>query len=543
KLKIGTKYMPTKNNQKRLLVLLILDGWGIAPPSKGNAITLAKTPTMDKLFKKYPHCKLSAYDGFVGLPEGQDGNSEAGHMNLGAGRIIEQDALIINRSIDDGTFFKNPALFDAIRHAENNKSNLHLMGLLSGCQSPHSSPKHFYALLKLIRENFTGNVFLHLFTDGMDAPQYESVKLIEKMQENLRENERIVSISGRFYAMDRKKSWERTEKVYNAITLCSGIMADDPINAITTAYNRGENDGFIKPTIIIPPVASKYFKGRRCEDLGNVGENDAIIFFNLRSDRARQLAKPFVQHNFNKMNKGAFIRRKVIKNLKFVAMTDFGPDLENILTAYPTKDIEKTLPMVLKDLKQLYIAETEKYAHMTYFFNGGYSKPVGEEDRIMVPSPDVKSYDETPCMSINKVVDNIKDKLKDNKYDFIAANFANPDMIGHTGNLKAGIEAIEAADKAINELTNAVLKKKGIIIITADHGNIEEMINLKTGEIDTKHSTNPVPFILAGNNLKIKKLRDGILGDVAPTILELLDIEKPKEMEGESLIKGAFKNI
>lgn len=528
--------MPIKNNPKRPLVLLILDGWGIAPPSKGNAITLAKTPTMDNLFKKYPHCKLSAHDGFAGLPAGQDGNSEAGHMNLGAGRIVEQDALIINKSIDDGTFYKNPAFFDAIRHAENNKANLHLIGLLSGYQSPHSSPKHLEALLKLTRDNFSGNVFLHLFTDGMDAPQYESLKLVEKLQKGLLENERVVSISGRFYAMDRKKSWGRTEKIYNAITLCSGIMADDPISAITTAYNRGENDAFIQPTVMIPPMKSECYKGRRCEDLGSVENNDSIIFFNLRSDRARQLAKPFVQNDFNKMNDGSFLRRKVLKNLKFVAMTDFGPDLDNILTAYPTKDIDKTLPMTLKDLKQLYIAETEKYAHITYFFNGGYSNSIGGEDRIMVPSPNVKSYDETPEMSIDKIVDVIKNKIKNDKYDFIAVNLANPDMVGHTGNLNAGIKAVEAADAAVNELVKAVLKKKGTMVITADHGNVEEMINLETGEIDTKHSTNLVPFILAGNKLKIKKMQDGILGDVAPTILDLMGIEKPKEMTGKSLI-------
>lgn len=520
---------------KSPLVLLILDGWGLAPPSKGNAITLAKTPTMTSLWKKYPHTTLKASGLNVGLPKSQTGNSEAGHINLGAGRLVLQDSVIIDKGIEDGTFFKNPAFIEAIRHSQRYHSNIHLMGLLSGYQSPHSSPNHLDALLKLVRDNFKGNVFLHLFTDGRDAPKYEGLRFLNKLLRKLRDNERIVTICGRFYAMDRKKAWDRIEQAYDAMTICGESVADGPIAAITQAYNRGESDEFIKPTVIVPSGKSKV-SAKVCQILGGISSNDSIIFFNLRSDRARELTKAFVQPNFNELNQGSFKRKKVLNNLRFIVMTDFGPDLGDILTAYPTKDIIQTLPMMLRNLKQLYISESEKYAHITYFFNGGYADPVGGEARIMVPSPDVKSYDEKPEMSILKVVEFIKKAVQNNKYDFITANFANPDMVGHTGNLKAGIKAVEAVDKALGMVIKEVMKVKGRIIVTADHGNIEEMINLKTGEIDTEHSDNPVPFILVDHFKAKKNLPEGILADVAPTILKVLDIEQPKEMNGKSLI-------
>ncbi len=520
--------MTIKNNPKRPIVLLILDGWGSAPHSRGNAITLAKTPTMDGLIKKYPYTELKASGLSVGLPKAQDGNSEAGHMNLGAGRVVSQDAVVINKSIEDGTFFKNPAFIDAIRHAENNKSNIHLVGLVSGYQSAHYFPEHLEALLKLCRDNFKGNVFLHLFTDGRDAPQYESMKWIDRIIKEIQYMGRIVTISGRFYAMDRKKKWERTEKVYNALVLGEGIEDRDPISAIRHAYNRGESDEFIQPTVIT-------FKNRDKKQKGLISDNDSIIYFNLRSDRARELTKTFVQKDFNKKNPGSFKRKKVLKNLKFIAMTDFGPDLDDILTAYPTKDLEDTLPMVLKDFKQLYISENEKYAHVTYFFNGGYVDSVGGEDRMMIPSPNVRSYDEKPEMSLFDVLKILRNEAI-YKYDFICVNFANPDMVAHTGNLKAGIKAVEFVDKAVSMLVKDVLKINGTVVITADHGNIEEMINLKTGEIDTKHSRNPVPFIIVNNSLKGIKLKKGVLGDVSPTILDIMKIKKPEEMTGKSLI-------
>lgn len=517
-----------QDNKKHPLVLLILDGWGIAPPSKGNAITLAKTPTMDGLMRKYPYAELKACGINVGLPKGQDGNSEAGHMNLGAGRIVSQDAVAINKSIEDGTFFKNPAFIYAIRHAENNKSNIHLMGLVSGYQSAHCFPEHLEALLKLCRDNFKGRVFLHLFTDGRDAPQYESVKWVDKITKEIHYLEKIVTISGRFYAMDRKKKWDRIEKVYNALVLGVGIEDKDTLSAISHAYNRGESDEFIQPAII----ASKDENGKQ---KGLISDNDSIIYFNLRSDRARELTKAFVQKDFNKKNPCSFKRKKILKNIKFIAMTDFGPDLDDILTAFPAKDLQDTLPMVLKDFKQLYISENEKYAHVTYFFNGGYADPIGGEDRIMVPSPNIISYDEKPEMSLFEILKILRNEAI-HKYDFICVNFANPDMVGHTGNLDAGIKAVEFVDEAVKLLVGDVLKMKGTVLITADHGNIEEMINLKTGEIDTKHSRNPVPFIVVDNSLKGIKLNKGVLGDVSPTILDIMKLEKPERMQGKSLI-------
>ncbi|MFH1030695.1 MAG: 2,3-bisphosphoglycerate-independent phosphoglycerate mutase [bacterium] len=512
-----------KDNNKIPLVLLILDGWGIAPPSRGNAIALAKTPVMDGLYKKYSTTELVAHGERAGLPKEQVGNSEAGHMNLGAGRVVPQDAIIINEAIEDGCFFKNPAFIDAVRHAQNNNSNIHLIGLVTGYQSAHSFPSHLEALLKLMRESYKKDVYLHVFTDGRDAPPYESVKVISRLLKELQYSGRMATICGRFYAMDRKKNWERTEKAYDAMTSGKGYEVADPITAITRAYNSGQNDEFIEPVVI-----------KSENKKGTINDNDSVIFFNLRSDRARQLAKPFVQSNFNKKNPSAFKRKKVLKNLKFVAMTDFGPDLDNISTAFPTKDLSNTLPIMLSSLKQLYVAESEKYAHVTYFFNGGYAKPIEGEDRVMVQSPDVRSYDEKPEMGIEEIVNAIKKGI--NKYDFILANFANPDMVAHTGNLKAGIKAVEIVDKAIGDVVKEVFKKQGTIIVTADHGNIEEMINLKTGEIDTEHSINPVPFIIAGNTFLKINLSKGILADVAPTILKILDIKKPAEMTGKSLI-------
>ncbi len=510
------------------MILIILDGWGIAEPSKGNAITLAKTPVMDGLVKKYPDTQLCAYGKCVGLPPKQSGNSEAGHMNIGAGRIVEQDAVGIGKSINQGTFFKNLAFAEAIKHVKKNKSKLHLMGMLSNGMSAHSDPDHMLALLTLIRGHHIKDAYLHLFTDGRDSPKYAALKLIEAIQRDYLKDEYIATIIGRFYAMDRKKKWERLEKAYNALVLGEGLKAKSPQAAITEAYNRGETDEFIQPYVITK-------KGR---PLPRIEDGDAIIFFNLRSDRARQLAKVFVQKDFNKINPGSFKRKKVFKNLKFIAMTDFGPDLDSILTAFPSVDLRETLPTQLADLRQLYIAETEKYAHVTYFFNGGYADPVAGEARTVLSSPDVKSYDETPAMSSADLTDAVLDNLKNKRYNFTTLNFAAPDMVGHTGNLKAGIKCCEESDKCIGRIVEAYLKAGGTILITSDHGNVEEMINLKTGEIDTEHSVNPVPFILINGKLKDIKLREeGVLGDIAPTILELIGREQPKEMTGRSLIK------
>lgn len=511
------------------MILVVLDGWGIDKPNKGNAITLAKTPTMSGILRKYPNTLLCASGACVGLPDGQDGNSEAGHMNIGAGRLVEQDDKKINTSIEDGTFFKNAAFLDALRHVKKYKSKIHLMGMISNGMSPHSNPNHLQALIKMLKLNGFKEIIFHLFTDGRDSPKYAALKLVQDLESKFTGGERIATIMGRFYAMDRTKKWERTERAYNALTQGEGKRAISAQAAITEGYNRGESDEYIEPYIIT----------KEGEKQALIQEGDSIIFFNLRSDRSRQLAKVFVQKDFNKMNPGAFKRKKIIPNLHFVGMTDFGPDLNNILTAFPSSDLKETLPMALEGMTQLYIAETEKYAHVTYFFNGGYAGTVSGEDQFMIPSPNVKFYNEMPAMSSYELRDKVVDNVRNKKYDFTMLNFAAPDMIGHTGDLNAGIKCIEAVDECLGKIIKAYTDVGGTVVVTADHGNIEEMINLKTGEIDTEHSINPVPLIIVNKQSRdtIKMASKGRLSDVAPTILHLLGIAKPKKMTGKSLIK------
>ncbi len=430
-----------------------MDGWGIAPKNRGNAIELAKKPNFDELWKKHPHTKLQASDGFVGLPPTQHGNSEAGHMNLGAGRVVEQDAVRITRAISTGQFAKSAAFTAACDHIKKSRGDLHLMGMLSNGQSAHADPEHLLALLVCARNHKIKNVYLHLFTDGRDSPQHSALKLVEALMRQLKNKEQgkkisgewIATITGRFYAMDRKKDWERTKMTYEAMVLGKGNYAKSPQAAITQAYNRGETDEFIPP----------YVMKRNGRPVATVKNGDAIIFFNLRSDRARQLAKPFIQKKFNTAaNSGGFVRKKVLKNIVFVAMTDFGPDLDSILSAYPSIDVPNSLPLVLRGRRQLYLAEKEKYAHVTYFFNGGYASPVANDDWLMVPSPNVDSYDQTPEMSVYKIVDKISAYA--DYYDFITVNFANADMVGHTGNLPAAIKAVEAVDKCLGKVRKLV---------------------------------------------------------------------------------------
>ncbi|MEA3398124.1 MAG: 2,3-bisphosphoglycerate-independent phosphoglycerate mutase [Patescibacteria group bacterium] len=525
-----------KNNSRNLpLILVILDGWGLAKANKGNAVLLAKTPTMDGLIKKYPNTELRAHGKYVGLPRNQVGNSEAGHLNIGAGRLVEQDSTIINRSIKDGTFLKNSAFSGALRHIKKKKSKVHLIGMLSNGQSPHSDPLHLLALLDLLRKEKVSNVYLHLFTDGRDSPKFSSLKLIDDMERYLTKREQVSTIMGRFYAMDRKKKWERTEKAFNALVFGVGRKAKNSKVAITEAYNRGNSDEFIEPCVF---GAGKEYKKTRIEN------GDSVIFFNLRSDRGRQLTKAFIQADFNKMNPGSFKRKKKLDHLYFVAMTDFGPDLDDIITAFPSVDVRCSLPMQLAGLKQLYISETEKYAHVTYFFNGGYSGKVAGEDHLVIPSPDVKSYDQTPIMKSKELAEIIIKNLKKakgkpkHKYDFTVLNFAAPDMIGHTGNLAAAIECCQKVDKLLGKIVKAYLSVNGTIVVAADHGNIEKMINLSTGELYTQHTTNHVPMIIVNKKLKnkLKLANSGILGDIAPTILKIVGVKKPREMTGKSLI-------
>ncbi len=531
--------MPLSANQTKRppLLLIILDGWGIAPPSASNAITLAKTPTMDRLWKTYPHTQLQASGLYVGLPENQVGNSEAGHLNIGAGRVVVQDSTYISESISDGTFFKNPAFLEAIQHIKRRNSHLHIMGILSNDQCPHMSPGHLTALSRLAKMHNI-RFFLHFFTDGRDTHPHSAIDLWNSLKKMLEPGVcEIGSVSGRLY-LDRKKTWERTEQIYNALVLGkSDYESPDFESAVKAAYKRGESDEFISPTII---------RSKSVTAADIISDGDSIIFYNLRSDRARQFTKPFVQEQFEQANQDAFRRAKILKNIRFVAMTDFGPDLGPVLTAYPSRDVHQSLPMVLKNhYRQLYISETEKYAHITYFFNGGYTEPIAGEHRILVRSKAVRSYQETPEMSAKEITAVVLEVLRQKWYNFICINFPNADMMGHTGNIESAVIACQAVDSAIAKILQEVEKNKGEAVITADHGNAEnigeEVVENGESVINTMHEKNPVPLIIYTKKKIALKDQDSNepthkLADIAPTILALEGIPKPKDMTGESLI-------
>ncbi len=506
------------------LVLAILDGWGIAPPSPGNAVTLASTPTVATWRATYPQTQLVASGPAVGLADGQDGNSEAGHMNLGAGRVVTQDGSRISQSINDGTFFRNPAFLAAIQHVQKHHSTLHLMGMFGNTQSAHANPDHLLALLMLIHNQRLRQIKLHLFTDGRDSPRFYAREIMSRFIPHFGDA-RVATVMGRFYAMDRNKTWSRTQSAYEAIINAAGVhRVNEPLEAITQAYNRGESDEFITPTVV------GNYRG--------VQENDAVIYFNLRSDRARQLTKAFVQTDFEIRNAATkcFTRSRLVPGLTFVAMTDFGPDLNSVLTAYPAIQLRNTWPMVCRDKRQLYIAESEKYAHVTYFFNGGYADPVGGEERVMVSSPAVLTYDQAPAMSSAIITDRVVAAITNRTHDVIVLNYANPDMVAHTGNLPASIKALEATDVCLGRLAAAVLKARGALAVTGDHGNAEELTNLQSGEVDTEHSSNPVPLFLISDSWPRLRLRPGKLGDVAPTLLGLIGSAVPADMTGDNLV-------
>jgi 2,3-bisphosphoglycerate-independent phosphoglycerate mutase len=450
-------------------------------------------------------------------------------MNIGAGRIVSQDSQYITKSIKDKSFFINPVLVGAINWAKKNNSHLHVMGLLGNDDSPHSDPDHFQAILRLAKQNNIKEVYCHLFTDGRDSypkSAKEHLKCYKKMiaEEGIG---KIATLSGRFYAMDRAKNWERLTLAYDAIVFARGEKANSPEEAIDSAYKNNLTDEYLLPTVIFEdnkPVAK-------------IGDNDAVIFYNLRSDRARQFTKLFVAVNNRSIIDDDMPIIDKIKNLYFAAMTDFGPDLD-VHTAFPGHTISATLPMILGDIRQLYIAESEKFAHVTYFLNGGYADPVGGEVRVMLKSPAVDSYAKVPEMSAELITEKILESLEKNEYDFIAVNYANADMVGHTGDLAATIKAVEFLDKQIGQLVKKVLKLGGNLIITADHGNADDMLDFDSDQPNTYHTKNPVPFLIAGENFKDKKLRDGgTLGNIAPTILDILNIEKPKLMDKNSLLK------
>ncbi|MFH1286572.1 MAG: 2,3-bisphosphoglycerate-independent phosphoglycerate mutase [Candidatus Magasanikbacteria bacterium] len=507
--------------------LVILDGFGLTDPNiKGNAITPQTAPNIFSYMEKYPNTTLTAHGTDVGLFPNQEGNSEAGHLNIGAGRIVEQDLVTISKSVKDGTFFKKEAFKQALHHAEKYKTRVHVMGLLTDGQSAHASPEYLYALLELFRKENVSDVCIHLFTDGRDSPPHSAVEFLGALRKFMKNGEKIASITGRFYGMDRNKIWQRTQKAYEAIVLGKGLTSKSAEEAVAAGYNRNETDEYISPTVIV----------ERGKPVGIIDDNDVIFFFNSRSDRARQITKAFVQKDFQKQNPGAFKRTRVAKNIRFVAMADFGPDLPGIFTAFPSPDIHGGLVETIDErARQLYISETEKYAHVTYFINGGSADPTNGEMRSIVRSSGHDSYADHPEMECKKITNQILTHLQKQEYDFIAVNFPNADMVGHTGDFEAAKRAVSKLDEQIKRLVDAVIRSGGVVLITADHGNAEEMINKKAGEVMTEHTTNPVPCILVGMDKKNIKMKKGRLADIAPTVLKIMGMTKSKEMTGRAL--------
>ncbi|MCZ7385181.1 MAG: 2,3-bisphosphoglycerate-independent phosphoglycerate mutase [Candidatus Methanoperedens sp.] len=503
--------------KKRPLLLMILDGYGLRENKEGNAIASAKTPNLDRLFSTYPHTALDASGEAVGLPEGQMGNSEVGHLNMGAGRIVYQDLTKITKSIREGDFFRNKTLLKALENVKKYESSLHLMGLLSD-GGVHSHNTHLYALLELAKKQGIKKVYVHAFLDGRDVPPRSALVYISDAEKKMKKLVgEFASISGRYYAMDRDKRWDRVEKAYNAITSGQGVTADSTLLAVENAYARGETDEFVTPTVIL--------KNKKPVSL--ISDKDSVIFFNFRSDRAREITRAFTDSDFKDF------KRAVYPHTHFVCLTQYDETFK-VPVAYSSESLKNILADVLSrhNLKQLRIAETEKYAHVTFFFNGGRETPVRGEERLLIPSPKVATYDLQPEMSAFLVTDEVVKAVSSGKYDVIILNYANLDMVGHTGIFDAAVKAVEAIDECIGRVFTAIKDAGGLLILTADHGNAEQMVDEKGG-IHTAHTCDPVPFILCETGIALK---DGILADIAPTILDILGIEKPEEMTGRSLI-------
>ena len=512
------------------IVLVILDGWGLTDKTQGNPLSFAKLPTIEKLNRFYPHTALQASGISVGLPWGEAGNSEVGHITLGTGQTIYQNLPRITMSIQNGEFFKNKAFLQAIEHAKKNNSAIHLMGLL-GKGGIHSTVDHLYGLLELLRDQKFNNVFVHVFTDGRDSAPSSAVESVKELQTRMETYQigQIATVSGRYYAMDRNNNWDRVKLAYDAMVDGVGEQIEDPLKYLNQSYKTEVFDEYILPAVIT----------KNGQPIGRVKDNDAIIFFNFREDRARQITKAFMLPGFNKFEKTS------LKNLFFVTMVQYENDLP-VEIAFPVVEVSTCLGKILSKnkLTQLRIAETEKFAHVTYFFNGGEEEAFSGEDRVIIPSKDVPRFDDAPEMSAHELTEKVVDFVQREKYDFILLNYANADIVGHTGNEKAATIAVETIDNCLSQLISAVLLKNGCLLITADHGNVEEMINPKTGENDTEHSTNPVPLwlVTSENHLADPQKSPytfevgGLLSDIAPTILSLFKIEKPKEMTGESLL-------
>ena len=518
--------MPIENPHFKPLVLIVLDGVGIAPTSAGNAVTKASTPFLEQVWDSHPHTMLYASGAHVGLPNAIKGNSEVGHMNMGSGRVVFQDLPRINRAIDRGAFANNQIILDAFSRAEKNKTTLHTAVCFSDA-GVHGTINHLEALLALAQKiQFTRPLVIHAFTDGRDSPPRSAATFLTIIQDTIDETGMgiIGSIMGRYYAMDRNRVWDRVEKAYIALTEGSPHICGSWKQAIDEAYQRGENDEFINPTTI----SSEKFSDPCIKD------GDSFIFLNYRSDRSIELTSAFILPEFN-----LFPRKVYLENLHFVGMTQYAKAIPRNV-AFPADDITMTLGRVLaeNDQRQLRIAESEKFPHVTYFFNGGRSIKFQGEDRIEIASPNVPTYDLKPEMSLPLVTQTILNKISLRVYDFILINCANGDMVGHTGVFDAGIKAMITVDKAVEQIVSATQSIGGAVIITADHGNVEEMINLKTQKIDTEHSNNPVPFVFIPPRSVTNKLTlpQGALADVAPTVLSIMGINKPSEMTGKDLV-------
>ena len=501
---------------KKPIILIIMDGYGIAPP-EGNAIAAANKPNLDRIFSENPVTTIGASGMDVGLPDGQMGNSEVGHTNMGAGRVVYQELTRITKSIGDGDFFNNEALVEAVENCKANNSALHLMGLLSS-GGVHSHNTHLYGLLELAKKSGLEKVYIHAFLDGRDVPPSSAKDFAEELVKKTEEIGvgKVATVAGRYYAMDRDNNWDRVEKAYSAMVYGEGVESCCAVKAIGDSYANEVTDEFVLPTVI--------------DKEGTVKPNDSIVFFNFRPDRAREITRTFVDPDFK-----GFERRNGFFPVKFVCFTQYDATMPNVSVAFKPQSLVNTLGEYIssKDMTQLRIAETEKYAHVTFFFNGGVEKIYEGEDRILVNSPKVATYDLQPEMSAYEVTEKCVDAVKSGKYDMIILNFANCDMVGHTGIFEAAVKAVEAVDECVGKVTNAIAEMGGVSLITADHGNADKMFD-EDGSPFTAHTTNPVPFCVVGYPCKLRE--GGRLADIAPTMLEIMGLEQPAEMNGESII-------
>ena len=508
---------------KRPTVLMILDGYGLNEKTEGNAIAQANKPVMDKLMAEYPFVKGYASGLAVGLPDGQMGNSEVGHLNMGAGRIVYQELTRITKEIQDGDFFENKALLHAIENAKENDTALHMYGLLSD-GGVHSHNTHLYALLEMAKRHGLKKVYVHCFLDGRDTPPESGKDFVQALQDKMDEIGvgEIATVSGRYYAMDRDNRWDRIERAYVALTKGEGVTAASGVEAVAQSYEKGETDEFVLPTVVLKNGAPT----------ATIQDGDSIIFFNFRPDRAREITRTFCCDEFDGFDRGP--RKKVV----YVCFSEYDVTIPNKEIAFQKVSITNTFGEYLAahHMTQARIAETEKYAHVTFFFNGGVEAPNEGEDRILVKSPKVATYDLKPEMSAFEVCDKFVEAIKSGKYDVIITNFANPDMVGHTGVLPAAIQAIEAVDQCVGRVVEALKEVDGQMFICADHGNAEQLIDYETGEPFTAHTTNPVPFILVNYDSDYALREGGVLADIIPTLIEMMGMEQPKEMTGKSLL-------